>query len=45
MSSIRKKAVQGIQIGDRFIVTRTITEADVIKFAEITRDYNPVHFD
>lgn len=45
MSSIRKKAVQGIQIGDRFVVTRTITEADVLKFADVTRDYNPVHFE
>jgi len=45
MASMRMRAVKGIRIGDRFCVTRTFTEQDVIDFAETTRDYNPVHFD
>ncbi|MCF8143520.1 MAG: MaoC family dehydratase [Deltaproteobacteria bacterium] len=45
MASMRMRAVKGIRIGDRFCVTRTFTERDVIDFAETTRDYNPVHFD
>jgi len=45
MTSIRVRAVKGIQAGDRFRVARTFTERDVIDFAETTRDYNPVHFD
>jgi len=45
MTPIRKKAVNGISIGDRFMITRTFTEADVSRFADITRDYNPVHFE
>lgn len=45
MTSMRMRAVKGIQVGDRFRVVRTFTEQDVIDFAETTRDYNPVHFD
>ena len=45
MSHIREKAIEGLEIGDTFSVSRTFTEQDVIRFADISRDYNPVHFD
>ena len=45
MSAIRKRTIQGLQIGDTFTVTRRFTEKDVKVFADITHDYNPVHFD
>jgi acyl dehydratase len=45
MSHIRKKAIEGIKVGDVFTITRRFSEADMTKFADITRDYNPVHFD
>jgi len=45
MSSMRMKAVEGISVGNTFITSRTFTEQDVMDFATITRDYNPVHFD
>ncbi len=45
MSYIRKKAIEGIKVGDVFRITRRFSEADMIKFADITKDYNPVHFD
>ena len=45
MSHIRKKAIEGLEIGDTFSVSRTFTEQDVIRFADISRDYNPVHSD
>lgn len=45
MTSIRMKAVEGINIGDQFSITRTFTEQDAIDFAKTSRDYNPVHFD
>ncbi|MDZ7699727.1 MAG: MaoC family dehydratase [Deltaproteobacteria bacterium] len=40
----RKKGVQGVEVGDTFRATRTFTEADVVRFGEIIRDDNPVHF-
>jgi 3-hydroxybutyryl-CoA dehydratase len=45
MSDIRKKTINGLTKGDTFSVTRTFTEQDVIAFGEISRDYNPIHFD
>jgi 3-hydroxybutyryl-CoA dehydratase len=45
MSSMRMKAIEGISVGDTFITSRTFTEQEVMDFAKITRDYNPVHFD
>ena len=45
MSQIRKMAIGGLHPGDTFSVSRQFTERDVILFAGMTRDYNPVHFD
>jgi len=45
MSEIRNRTIKGLQIGDTFTVSRRFTEEDVITFADITRDYNAVHFD
>jgi 3-hydroxybutyryl-CoA dehydratase len=45
MSFIRRKAIEGLKPGDSFSLSRTFTEEDIVHFAAITRDYNPVHFD
>jgi 3-hydroxybutyryl-CoA dehydratase len=45
MSYIRRKAIEGIKVGDTFSISRTFTKHDVLEFADISRDYNPVHFD
>jgi len=45
MSDIRKRTIHGLQIGDTFTVSRHFSEEDVMVFADITGDYNPVHFD
>lgn len=43
MSHIRKKVILGLKTGDNFSVSRTFSEQDVIQFAAISRDYNPIH--
>lgn len=45
MSSIRRKTIAGLTAGDAFVVSRRFTEQDAAAFAEISGDYNPVHFD
>jgi 3-hydroxybutyryl-CoA dehydratase len=45
MVSFRERAAAGLQVGDSFRTSRTFTDDDVIRFANISRDYNPVHFD
>ena len=45
MVSFRERAAEGLQVGDSFRTSRIFTGDDVIRFAQISRDYNPVHFD
>ncbi|MFZ0243897.1 MAG: MaoC family dehydratase [Desulfobacterales bacterium] len=45
MSTMRRRAIRGLAVGDAFSVTRTFTAPEVARFADITRDFNPVHFD
>ena len=45
MSSMRMKAIEGISVGDTFTTSRIFAEQQVMDFAEISRDYNPFHFD
>jgi acyl dehydratase len=45
MSEMREKSIHGLKAGDTFVITRTFTEQDTMTFADISRDYNPVHFD
>lgn len=45
MSEIRRRAIEGLQPGDSFTVTRTFTEAETRAFGDLSRDYNPVHYD
>jgi acyl dehydratase len=45
MTKIREKTIEGLQAGDSFTVTRIFSQHDVDRFADISRDYNPVHFE
>ena len=45
MSYIRRKTIAGLKRGDSFTVSRTFTRHDTTAFADVGRDYNPVHFD
>jgi acyl dehydratase len=45
MSEIREKTIKGLKVGDTFTVSRTFVEQDVLDFANMTKDYNPVYFD
>ena len=45
MSEIRNRTIQGLQVGDTFTISRRFTVEDMMSFADVTRDYNAVHFD
>jgi acyl dehydratase len=45
MSKWRMQAIAGLEAGMIFRFSRTFTEEDVAMFGDITRDYNPVHYD
>lgn len=39
------KIAEEIQIGERVVVPYVVTDDDVRKFAEVSGDWNPLHFD
>ena len=45
MKSPRECAAEGLKAGDRFTVVRCFSDEDIRQFAQISRDYNPVHCD
>lgn len=45
MSGLRRQAVNGFKTGDVFILNRTFSKEDTLAFGDLTRDYNPVHYD
>jgi 3-hydroxybutyryl-CoA dehydratase len=45
MTTTRNKTIEGIRVGDEFSVSRTFTEQDMMQFADISRDYNPIHLE
>ena len=42
---IRLSAVKGLQEGDSFRYKRTFRQEETVSFGDLTRDYNPVHYD
>ncbi|KAK0180022.1 hypothetical protein PV327_005706 [Microctonus hyperodae] len=43
MNSAMSETIRNIQTGDKVSVMRTVTEEDVMNFAKLTNDFNPVH--
>ena len=45
MSVMRERAIAGLEPGETFTVSRTFTQRDSEAFGDLSRDYNPVHYD
>lgn len=45
MSELRERALRKLEPGDRFTVKRTFDRDDTQRFGDLTRDYNPVHYE
>ncbi|MEH6497890.1 MAG: MaoC family dehydratase [Pseudoalteromonas distincta] len=45
MSKLENRTYDEIQVGDKAEVSHTVTERDLILFAEVSGDVNPVHLD
>ncbi|HCY84848.1 MAG TPA: acyl dehydratase [Desulfobacteraceae bacterium] len=43
--TFRSQAVRGFSPGDSFVITRTFSREETEHFGDLTRDYNPVHYD
>ncbi len=42
---IRQRAIEGLKAGDTFTYSRTFTQEETESFGDMTRDYNPIHYD
>jgi acyl dehydratase len=42
---IRQRAIEGLKENDSFTYSRTFNQKETEYFGDITRDYNPVHYD
>lgn len=45
MTPPRAQAVRGLKVGDQFTIRRQFSQQEVLAFAHLSRDYNPVHSD
>ena len=45
MSEMRQRAIEGLKKGDTFSYARTFSQAETEALGDLTRDYNPVHYD
>lgn len=45
MSDIKQNFIEDLVVGQSASLSKTVNEADVAGFAEITGDFNPVHVD
>ena len=45
VNPIRKRAIEGLKTGDSFNYKRKFKKNEIGKFGDMTRDYNPVHYD
>ena len=43
--SMRGKCFEDLQLGDEASYERAVTDADIVTFADVTGDCNPVHLD
>jgi acyl dehydratase len=44
-NAMRQQMIEGLKARDSFTYTRQFTRADTTHFGDLTRDYNPVHYD
>ncbi len=42
---MREKAAKGLKPGDSFVYSRRFSQEETRGFGDLTRDYNPVHYD
>jgi acyl dehydratase len=45
MTEIRRRAIARLRPGDTFALARTFTEEETRAFGQLSRDYNPVHYE
>jgi 3-hydroxybutyryl-CoA dehydratase len=45
VSEMREQVLKGLKKGSAFTITRTFSREETVEFGNLTRDFNPVHYD
>ena len=45
MSDVKEACFEDLVLGQTCVTRNTVTEADIVKFSEVTGDVNPIHLD
>ncbi len=45
MSDIKEACLEELEVGQCFTTRNVVSDADIVKFAEVTGDVNPIHLD
>ncbi len=45
INPMRQRAIDGLKVGDAITFSRRFTQEETHQFGDLTRDYNPVHYD
>jgi acyl dehydratase len=45
MTDLRRRAAAGLNVGDRFAISRSFSPTEIELFAQLSKDFNPVHYD
>lgn len=45
INPMRQRAIDGLKVGDAITFSRSFAQEETHQFGDLTRDYNPVHYD
>lgn len=45
MADMKEACLEGLEIGHSYTTVNVVSDADIVKFSEVTGDINPIHLD
>ncbi|PCI46839.1 MAG: (R)-hydratase [Alphaproteobacteria bacterium] len=45
MSDVKEACLENLEMGQSFTTVNVVSDADIVKFSEVTGDVNPIHLD
>ncbi|PCI33435.1 MAG: (R)-hydratase [Alphaproteobacteria bacterium] len=45
MSDVKEACLEDLKVGQSFTTINVVSDADIVKFSEVTGDVNPIHLD
>lgn len=45
MSNVKEVSIEDLELGQSYTIINVVSDADIVKFSEVTGDVNPIHLD